>query len=201
MNPFLACAAVLLFPSCVQWNIGENIREGAQICVGADLRECYDVPDELNVDYNTWPHGGGKSLRILAPEVCFRPDYPLVSTNWKNLPRAKEVQPTGAYRKVTRSMVVIFRGEKAEVGGRCEVPNPAALRRIGSRGIWAEVRPAEPQERKCGKWYPLAAIAAVPFDYVIDPALSVVTTPFFWVGALIARPFCQHTPQPADSPQ
>ncbi len=38
----LACAATLLFPSCVQWNLGKNVLTASKIYVGLDYRHPVD---------------------------------------------------------------------------------------------------------------------------------------------------------------
>ncbi len=169
----LALAAALLLPSCLQWNIGENIRECAERRVGIDPRVIYRC-------------GKGQERVSVAQEVSYKADTPLVNTI--PLPasaKAYDVTPTGHYRKAklhhpklegTKATV----GERYEVGGQELTVKSSYLDARSPLGL--NTRSMGSVERVRGAWYPAAVVAAAPFDYVVDPALSVVTTPFLWLG-------------------
>ncbi len=168
-----ALAVALLLPSCLQWNIGENIRESAERRIGIDPTALYHC-------------GKGKDGVTVAREMSYKADTPLVNTIPLPAPAAAyDAKPTGYYREAElhyrkldgmRATV----GERYEVGGR-------KLERRASGPLCDDLSEFDTRsmgsvERVRGPWYPAAVVAAAPFDYVVDPALSVVTTPFLWVG-------------------
>ncbi len=196
--PLLLAAASCLLPSCVRWNIGRNIREGTETCLGVDVSACYHArPGE--VEGIRWPRGGPKSFHDLCPEVLYEADYPLVSVSYPSYHSARRVVRTGYYRPVTRNIVILDLGNAARIGERVQV-DAAMLERQADSQEKQPVRPVSPQQKTYSAWHIPAAIAAAPFDYLIDPALSVATTPLFLLGALAARPFRREA-EPVRPPQ
>ncbi len=82
-----ACAAALLFPSCIQWAIGENIREAAQWRFAVDVTHRYRCE-------------GDKTNTTIVPEVRFHASHKVVDIEF---PEATYTWPygyeyTGRYR-------------------------------------------------------------------------------------------------------
>ncbi len=165
----LALLSALLFPSCVQWNIGERIRESSALHVGADVTNpvvrYYKPGHQYGADY------------LLAPEVTYKALPPIVGfrSDWY---WAKDVQPTGR-------LVLVDTGLYNKTDRRTTRVErlPEGLRAVPSRAQRETPGPMEFPIRTGDFDSPLArpastgaCIAAAPFDYLIDPALSAVNT-------------------------
>ncbi len=161
----------LIIPGCVQWNIGERIREQAEVRVGADVTQRFVCET---------------TRQLLAPEVTYRAATPLITLLDDKDPAAQELTPTGYLREVSlpplkgvgyklprhaRTTVrerwqgapppESERGEYVEPG---YTPTADSVRWLGCAGVRQE------------EGYTLAATLAAPFDYVIDPVLSAVSS-------------------------
>ncbi len=225
-TPLLAAAALLL-PSCVQWSIGDNIRESAQWRFAVDTTHLYRCE-------------GDKSKTTIVPEVRFHESYrtiDLIIDRRHCEPYGHEY--TGRYRVLKEvrdehgsrwlhagelydlagrplrrlpdrrrypywcshyrpDTTIASAGEKTQVaavdGQEALVPSECILggdkRRDFKKGglDWDKDGPYEPTiERKSCYW--LAATAAAPFVYALDPALSVITTPLCLLGWGVAELF------------
>ncbi len=190
----LAAAAALLLPSCVQWEIGRSIRECAETRVGIDPQKCLVLRETKAAE--SVPGLPTPMIQVLvAPEVTYSADSPLINGTIRQSAAAEGIAPTGGYRYVEMTFRK-FGGWHARVGERCDVAGPGKLR------AWKPAADVAPNEFSCGtaekrrsRWYPLAAVAAAPFDFALDPALSVVSTSLCWVGGgayyLASYPFRQ----------
>ncbi len=162
---------VLLLPACVQWNMGERIRESAETRVGADVTQRFVCAE---------------TQQTLAPEVTYRADTPLVSFGRDVEPVAHDVTPTGQLRVVelpapkgARHMMlprhvrttVRERWAGTPQPGRAATPHRISYRITADNARWLGTA-----ERQRGDYYRLRAILAAPFDYCIDTALTVLST-------------------------
>ncbi len=175
--------AALLLCSCGPWYIGNRIRYGSELHVGA-------APAHATVHYYAsasslaWMKAApnhrsiGDPDYVLAPEVTYRVRRPLVGMVWDGAGEPVDITPTGRMvivkphgRSRTRiwdTELVPFLPEGMAADPQ-EVPEdkPFAYRHLGELGDF-DTPPAT--RGSVG-----AQIAAAPFDYVIDPALSAVT--------------------------
>ncbi len=194
--PLLFLTLLLLLPSCVQWDIGQNIRECAELRVGVNPNVRYTCPPEAaaSVAPRDPQRPGLYRTVFLAPEVTFRTHSPLINGAPLSEPaRVSDITPTGHLRVVA----MFYRkpdGWRTVVGERCDLPPEELTPFVAAEGDRKKRPPlySELDSHRLGcagaqrsKWYPAAAVAAAPFDYVIDPLLSVVSTPVLWVGAAV----------------
>ncbi len=160
----------LLVPSCVQWNIGENIREGAETRVGADVTQRLFCPE---------------TQQLLAPEVTYRADTPLIAFGGGDDPAAHDVTPTGHWRVVDlppakpRGYFLPF-SARTTVLERCASAPQAG---VDDRGRELNYSPTADNarwlgtaERRREEGYALRTVFAAPFDYCVDPLLSALST-------------------------
>ncbi len=191
----LVCAAALLLPSCVQWNIGQRIREGGEIHTGVDILHPVD-----NTLYRTSAMRKDGTALARAPEVTYCVYSPLLTlVGEKDGSRhAAKVTPTGRTRvarlrcedmnmlslypeHTPREFIELAEGipTNAEAcpkgsGGKFDTPKYGRPDTYGSL-----TEPTQPSMAR--------RLAAAPFDYLIDPALSVthtlVNVPLFIVAA------------------
>ncbi len=175
----LSFMAAFLLPSCstVTWNIGESIRRSGEVRVGVDVRQ--------PVDGKLYRCEQGETMLVRAPEVTYSPCVPLVEweirETWGNLClfadtdevwlNAENLRPTGRTlvaetanlrdRRLVRVLPELPAHCEAQVApeyrGRL---SPAALGTLELR-----------QQPSLGR-----KLAAAPFDYVADPALSLVSS-------------------------
>ncbi len=148
----LYLAAACCLPSGCTSTIGHNIRNSAQVYLDADRAERYRCGEE-----------------VLVPEYSFRYHEPLITSEYyADLYTTSEVQRTGAYR-------VLGAGDK--LGERRAGDTPGIVRE-NPMVLPPPYRPlGRTAETQGGSWYPAAVVAAAPFDYLIDPALSLILTP------------------------
>ncbi len=203
MTPFarllFAAALLLLLPSCVKWDMGGCIREAAETRVGVNTNERYACPPEAAAAAAPAdPRRAGLYRTVfLAPEVTYHCHSPMVNTVPLPAPSAVSgITPTGNLRVV----VMFYRkpdgwqtrvrdrweGNRAELEPLAENPEPR--KRPPLYEEWDSHRLGCAEVRR-GRWYPLLAAAALPFDYLIDPALSVVSTPVIWGYACLRSLF------------
>ncbi len=171
--------AAVLLPSCVQWNIGANIREGTETQIGADCRIRHKLPPELAAKHKP----SGLSRVYLAPEIRYRVDTPIVTTNPHVIlsrSKAYEHQPTGRLRLVTVHIDENQQYKGIKIG-EAVAASGSGLSLIPRDEGKPSSYPSDLGSAKVehGTWYPLAAIAAAPFDCAIAPLLSAICTPFF----------------------
>ncbi len=199
--PLLLAACALLLSSC-QWNIGDIIRSETAVHVGGDVRHPVDGKVYCDEDGNFY---------AWVPEVTYRTEPGIVEwVAMGPLPhKAFDITPTGRTILVrvdsgirpSEKLESLPEGAKLFCLTRGEWPAPACVRK------YAEPRADRP-ENMLDTWrshYPErdhrwlgdfegekatrgsigAQIAAAPFDFVIDPILSVVTTPVWFFGFFI----------------
>ncbi len=176
-----ALAALLLLSSCqgwVQWDIGGCIRSGSAVFVGADTHG--------PTTRYTKPGDKDAPVYELAPELLYHIKPKMVS--WKLKPRtdheraelAHEQRPTGRrvlVRTDKESHVLelaeaVPPGYKAESLRGCNCGNtPSSTRKLGMLDT--------PQATRGNI---AVRAAALPFDLVIDPALTAVSTVGAYTG-------------------
>ncbi len=169
--PLLLTATLLT--SCTRWHFGENIRESCETHVGIDPSMLYHI-------------GKGQQRITLAREARYEADTPLLTfAPFPDPAGAQDIRFTGKYRQATLVHHKIG-GTEAKVGERIDPGNRRMEQEdTGSRygGIRLTKRSMGSAEVETGSGHTAAVIAAAPFDYVIDPLLSLATTPVYWVGA------------------
>ncbi len=200
----LAAACALLLPAC-QWNIGKLIRADSAVYVGGDVRKPVDAVVYCDEGHNCY---------AWVPEVTYGTEPALVEfVGMGPLPRrVVKFQPTGRTILVRIGGAGMHPPEKLDA-----LPEGARPFRL-SQGEWPWASPcphaSTPADRQ-SDWVSLYAewdhrwlgdfegeestrgsfgsqLAAAPFDYVIDPALSVVTTPFYMIGFLFVAAVTGH---------
>ncbi len=195
--PFLlGLLVLLLLPSCVRWDLGGTIRERAELRVGVNPNERYACPPEFAASVAL--RAGVYRTVFLAPEVTYRTHSPLINGVPLSSPaRVSALTPTGHMRVV----VMFYRkpdGWRTWVGERCDLPPGELKPLVAAVGERKKVAPhyEEFDSHRLGfagvqrdRWYPVLAGAALPLDYVVDPLLSVVSTPVFWGAAWVHRFF------------
>ncbi len=184
----------LCIPSCVQWNIGKGIRECAETRVGVMPWEVYLVGEARAKEFPPdKPETGARwdgRVRI-AREVRYEADTPLVRlhpgyTLWPRWAAAQHIELTPCFRRADFPCNKLT-GISATVGDRYD-PAGQKMERDQSHDDWIgslNVRTLGCAEVERSAWYPLAAIAAAPFDYIIDPALSVASAPVAAIGTAV----------------
>ncbi len=186
-------AHALIVPSCVQWNIGEAIRESAETRVGVFPAEACLVgekrPWQLPSGANAAPRDIGSRFdgRVaIAREARYEADTPLVVIDGlfgSPPPRAQNIELTEHYRRVNFSYGK-FSGLSTTVGERFD-PAGQKVEPDTSMEEWRRTLNAKTMgcaEKERSAWYPLAVTAAAPFDYVIDPVLTVASAPVAALG-------------------
>ncbi len=174
LTAILACATALLLTSClnVNWNIGERIRSGGEVRVGVNVREPVDGKEY---------HANRSDVRI-APEVSYTRYVPWVEAKivdpreiiiFADLERTKvrDVKPTGriVITETTWKAGPAFHKELPNLPTDCYTtqvePNP---QNITSDTLGTIAYKSKPSFWRC--------LSAAPFDYLIDPALSISST-------------------------
>ncbi len=147
----MACLLASTLTSCIS-TIGDNIRNSAQLYLDADTSDRYRCGDE-----------------ILVPEYSYHYHEPLITSRYyADLCTFSDVTRTGYYRVL---------GEGGKPGERRAGDTPGIVRENPAL-LPARYSPLGPtNEAEPGPWYPAAVVAAAPFDYLIDPALSIILTP------------------------
>ncbi len=164
----------LLVPTCVRWNIGANIREATERHIGINPGEAYDI---------ACPEG----TITVARELSYEEDTPLIAVALE-FPTAQNIHMGEHYRRVTIRRNKLF-GPRSDVGERYELAElPQTRNRLSQGNVSLNPRSMGSAEVERSATHPWAVAAAVPFDYLIDPALSAVSsaavTPFFGIGIL-----------------
>ncbi len=183
----LACVATVLLPSCAQWNIGKKIRESAETHIG--------INDRMQYNYHEESLPEGYRLHYIAPELRYRLRTPLVDYRafdevgeryyaYASRVVEDDIVPTGRLRHVTDTKMP-GEASRTEIGDVCETPVEKLTRRPGLESRSTPIASRThlgSAGRERSTWYPAAVVAAAPFDYLIDPVLSVASTPFLWLG-------------------
>ncbi len=185
MIPFLACAAAILMPSCISWDIGGHLKGRQTTYTGVDI--AHPVDGKL---YR--PARGQEScFYVTAPEVTYTYTYPAMLNGYGMqvvMPAASNVQPTGRIitariepashsyvgaQHEARALSVMPGGLCAEESGPTEhaTPCPAVLG-------WEREEPSLARRALIGTC-----------DYVVDPLLNIVTPPVELVCYTAAIPF------------
>ncbi len=155
----------LLMPSFVRWNIGQNIRESTERHVGINPGEAYLV-------------GEGEERLTIARELSYELDTPLIALLDENTD-AQDIRMGEHFRKVKFKRHKGYRipvrattvGERYEPNGQ-----PMEPHRISMGRTYLSPTYMGSVEVQCNDSHRLAVIAAAPFDYAIDPALTAVSS-------------------------
>ncbi len=176
-------AALPLLSSCngafgwVQWDIGGCIREGSEVYVGADTHgPCVRYEKKGDKDAPTF---------YLAPELLYRTKHHVVK--WKLDPVTEHEKAKGAYELRPTGRQVLVRSRNGSVLGLAEaVPQGYKAVRLPGCDCGRTESSTDylgildsPQATR-GSF--LAQLAAAPFDFIIDPALSAVSTVGTYAG-------------------
>ncbi len=173
-------ASLLLLSSCggwAQWNIGERIRSGSTTYVGAISHDPGPVYVKKGDKKAPFYH--------LAPEVTYRMKPALVE--WHGGQQADPYEARGTFdiQKTGRQVLV-----RLEDGYPVEVVESPPAGYVARYGSACDCGRTEFSDRELGN-FPSeratqaslgARMAAAPFDYLIDPALSAVSTAGAYVG-------------------
>ncbi len=178
----ITAVALPALSSClVQSNIGDRIREGAEVYTGVDVRHPVDGKIYRTADMNSYD-----DAFVRANEVTYTRRTPWLTEEkyLKNRAKAQQVTPTG---KVLTVQVISFEN-RPEFYRQTVSQLPAGVRaeqaviteddRIESYGVISKTN--------CGPW---RKAAAAPFDYFLDPVISGVSTVGGSVGYIIYSPF------------
>ncbi len=186
----LAFAAhFLLLPSCVQWQMGKSIRECAETRVGINPMDVWYVGEKRPTKVQSFYADGrpteetARAGRVeVAREVRYEADSALVQFNglFPTYPSAQHIEMTKHFREVSFRYSKIG-GMEPHIGQRVLTEGQKMERAdLGGMEGWhyeLNAHSLGSAEVERSKWYPLAVVAAAPFDYLIDPALSVACTP------------------------
>ncbi len=187
--PSLILATTALLMSSCQWNIGELIRASTAVHVGADTLH------PVGGVYYVVPNGRGlHNTYAYAPEVTYRVQHRL--TEWQAIGTpahfAEDVTPTG------RILLVQFR-----------YPYPVIVDKLPEGAVkrpMKEVRQRRYHDHRLG-YFPSerssrgsvgAQILAAPFDFCIDPVLTLVSTVAggpFYLPLMAAQDMLRHQQQ------
>ncbi len=185
----LALLVALLLPSCGPWHIGERIRYDSELHVGAALKHAtvhyYPAEDAKLVAWkNAAPEHrgiGGDPQYVLAPEVTYRVRRPLVDGFWNGFGSEAEivdlkptgrmvlVRPSGRTRTERWHSELVATLPEGMVADPLKVPADKPF----DYAYWRELGDFDTPSATRGSVG--SQIAAAPFDYAIDPALSAVT--------------------------
>ncbi len=198
-HAILIAAAVLLLPglsSCTYSNIGSCIRNSGLVHTGVDVRHPVDGKMYQTPEQRRAREGKAKEAYVRAPELSYRLNHPLfISYNIKgdfNKPEPYDIRPTGKTRlALARNLIETLPGGGTKATPwlfRKSVESIPASARAYTVKSHPEDRPALeddlPQPRPA--WWRYAA--AAPFDYLIDPAITVVWNTASYTVSLAALP-------------
>ncbi len=162
ITAIVVAAHYCLLPSCVQWNIGQNIRESTERHVGINPGEAYRIGD-----------GGGRPT--IAQELTYELDTPLISLLGEKT-TAQDIRMGEHFREV-KMRLRKMEGLQSTVGARYEPKEQPMERMRGSQGRERLTpRSMGSAEVQYSDSHQLAVIAAAPFDYLIDPVLSAASS-------------------------
>ncbi len=191
---FLPLAAAVLLSSCVEWRIGENIRELTETRSYLELTEpqggCYyasrsPLPEQPEAAVGFIVRTGTEEGELLYARVPVAEYTPSTSLVVWHVPYGDGVQTrlyaehrTGETRLVARdgkNLYILPESAQMPKDARPLSPHKAPLRE-GERELIAT---------RHNFWHVPASVLAAPFDYAIDPLLMVVTTPLVDAGACL----------------
>ncbi len=214
LRPFAAASALLL-PSC-QWNIGELIRADSAVYVGGDVRKPVNglvYRDEDGNLYAWVPEVTYCTQPELAEFVGMGPS-PHKVQNLHPTGRTILVRIGGAGMRAPEKLKTLPEGAKPSCMSKGEWPMPLLPGLSSSQSPQSRQQTSTPDDM-LARWTSLypesdhrwlgdfdgegatrgsfgAQALAAPFDYVIDPALSVVSTPFWMLGFLTCAAWTGH---------
>ncbi len=178
-----------LLSSC-QWNIGECIRSSTAVHVGADISN----PDEVEC----YGYDYFRESYFIAPEVTYRYCPDLVDFHVPNAPwyKAHDIHRTGHKAQVCD-------GLEWETADKI----PADAKRIAYQYNCQEKRDTnhhlgDLDSPRASRGSILAQIVAAPFDFIIDPVLSVTSSGLAFVGLCFVEycwPDCEQKQEAATS--
>ena len=178
--PLAAAALPALLPSC-SWNIGERIRSSTALYVGADTRhpvggELYALPEDRAI--------GNRYAYV--PEVTYRTKPAWVDKPvYFGAPREScDITPTGRtilvrYGHHRGAGETVERVEKLPEGCIICPPEPGKepyRRANGTLRPQTDHELGDFEDARRTRGSTGAKIAAAPFDYVVDPVMTVGTT-------------------------
>ena len=173
--------------SCTYSNFGSCIRNSGLTHTGVDVRhpmdgKVYRTPAQRKVDEfsEAWGY-------VRAPELSYRLDHPFfISYNIKgdhNEPEPYDIRPTGKVR------LALAGGYDRPSSFKKSVESIPANARACSVKPNKESKPVldddQPQPRP--SWW--RYVAAAPFDYLIDPVITVAWNTTTYTVSLAATPF------------
>ncbi len=198
----------LLLAAC-QWNIGAIIRSDTAVFVGADVRKPVDgkVYCAKNCQWYAW-----------VPEVTYRTEPEVVEccAMGPTPRRVRDIRPTGRIILVRIDLLGSEKVESLPEGGRFFCLSRGEWPSVS---WWMDIKndeqPGDQSEDRSSDWADLfrendhrwlgdfggdgvtrgslgAQVAAAPFDYGVDPALSVATSPFWLLGMLFYAAITGH---------
>ncbi len=184
-----AAALMLVLPSCVlRTNIGKNIREAGEIYTSVGLRpvdgRVYMTPEQRSYKTSCIHYAYAR-----LPEVTYRQHSDLVDAHSILLhkkPSLSDIQPTGRIR-VALVKCSALNCPLAVEEMMTDIPANARSYSVGEMPDKASIDIKEQvstNEAGVGR-----RIVAAPFDYLIDPALSVCMYVGYGVGAIVVSPF------------
>ncbi len=192
--PLLAAASLLLsscvHPSCllVNWHIGENIRLAGEKHIGVEVTQPVDGKIYRPRGEDAWG-----TAYLYAPEIRYTLGTTLVDSACFGIIWGggslfvREMEPTGQVHLVrawrTRSRATRFEQTVEAIPPGCE---PLSVPEEPHR-IFADVTYGSLSHTEVGLG---RTLAAAPFDYVIDPLLTVGSTALTLGGAVLALPVC-----------
>ncbi len=181
----LACAAALLLPSCITWDIGGHLKQKQTTYTGVDTAH--------PVDGKIYRPAYGKEsyFYVTAPEVTYSYAYPAMGNGFGMQvihPAASNVRPTG--RVVTAK---VEPANRAYIGSRQQATAISAL----PQGLCAEETFADshdapaPAVLSSHRNEPGFARRALigSCDYVADPILNIITPPLELACYTVTLPF------------
>ncbi len=188
----IVLAVMLFLPSCVQWNIGENILTARETHVALDYT--HPVDGKL---YRVDRKGSEPRYYARLPEVRYRVMPALVKLDMYDFKGYEVIgaEPTGreAFAEVKMDEYSSREAGKRAIGGlRREVAAipPAALAQPYAPERAEPLSPKTPAQRDAQTAPgPTRRAVATALSYTIDPALTIVSTTAFTAAELAAIPF------------
>ncbi len=212
----LAAACALLLPAC-QWNIGKLIRADSAVYVGGDVRKPVDGVVYCDESYNryAWVPEVTYGTEPAVVEFVGMGPLPRKVVNLRPTERTILVRIGGAGIGAPEKLDALPEGARPFCLSKGEWPKPLYEERFlreqavrngqqvvvhGDRlpdwidlyAEWDHRWLGDFEEEESTRGSSGAQLAAAPFDYVIDPALSVVTTPFYMIGFLFVAAVTGH---------
>ncbi len=166
----VSCLFVFPFLASCQWNIGECIRASTAVHVGADISN----PDEVE----TYGYDYFAPRYFIAPEVTYRYCPDLVDFRVPNDPwyKAHDIKRTG-HKVLVKDSCGWQTADKIPVDSkRITYQYDSDVKRDTNREL------GDLDSPRSSRGSIPAQIVAAPFDFIIDPVLSVTTSVFAFFG-------------------